>query len=89
MMRLLAAAALVLTVPAMSLAAETNRADEPEKAADKGEKMICKRFLETGSLVKGYRACKTKRDWEREREAARSVASNVNSCSSMGATGSC
>jgi hypothetical protein len=89
MLRVLGVAMLALAVPAASLAAKPNQADEPEKAADKGEKMICKRFMETGSLVKGYRACKTKRDWEREREAARAVTSNSGSCASQGLSGGC
>jgi len=89
MMRLLAAAALVLTVPVVSVAAEADKANEPERASDNGEKMICKRFAETGSLVKSYRTCKPKREWERERDTARSVASSVSSCANSGATGSC
>ena len=43
--------------------------DAAEKPSDNGEKVICKRFVETGSLVRGYRTCKTKREWERERDA--------------------
>jgi hypothetical protein len=41
--------------------------EAPERAADPQDKMICKRFIETGSLVKGYRECKSKREWARER----------------------
>ena len=37
-------------------------------AADPAEKMICKRFVRTGSLVDGYKTCKTKREWDREHE---------------------
>ena len=49
-------------------------ADRPERAADAGDKIICKRFLRTGSLVDGYRECKSKMDWERERENRRTLA---------------
>jgi len=47
-------------------------ARESERAADAQDKLICKRFVETGSLVRGYRMCKTKRDWERSRDDIRS-----------------
>ena len=39
----------------------------PEKAADSGDRMVCKRFTRTGSLVATYKTCKTKHEWERER----------------------
>jgi hypothetical protein len=45
-------------------------AKTPEQAAP-GDKVICKRFLKVGSLVDGYKTCKTKHEWERERENAR------------------
>jgi hypothetical protein len=89
MMRLLAAAVLVLTSATVAIAAEPAKPDEREKSADSPDKRICKRFTETGSLVKGYRTCKTKREWERERDAARSVASSVNSCANQGSAGAC
>jgi predicted transglutaminase-like cysteine proteinase len=89
MMRSLAAAMLVLASATAVFAADPPKVDNTEKSADSGDKRICKRFLETGSLVKGYRTCKTKREWEREREAIRSVSSSVNSCANMGQSGSC
>lgn len=51
-----------------------------EQTAGAEEKLICKRFVETGSLVKGYRTCKTKREWERERENIRSGGPGINAC---------
>lgn len=42
-----------------------------EKAADSRDKVICKRFTKTGSLVGSERICKSKWEWERERENAR------------------
>lgn len=89
MMRLLAAAVLVVTSSTAALAAEPIKTDEREKSADNDNKRICKRFTETGSLVKGYRTCKTKREWERERDAARSVSSSISSCANQGSTGTC
>lgn len=41
--------------------------DAPEHAAGNPDKIVCKRFVRIGSLVDGYRTCKTKREWERER----------------------
>lgn len=41
--------------------------DAPEHAAGNPDKIVCKRFVRIGSLVDGYRSCKTNREWERER----------------------
>jgi hypothetical protein len=41
--------------------------DAPETAAGNPDKIVCKRFVRIGSLVDGYRTCKTKKEWERER----------------------
>ncbi|MBB4857645.1 hypothetical protein HNO88_000956 [Novosphingobium chloroacetimidivorans] len=79
----------VLVFTASTLAAEPPKPDDREKSADKGEKMICKRFTETGSLVRARRVCKTKRDWEREREAIRSMTNSSGSCAGQGLSGGC
>lgn len=65
------------------LAAAQAGPDAAERSADKQDKVICKRFLETGSLVRGYRTCKTKREWERERDALRTETSG-NACKNPG-----
>jgi hypothetical protein len=65
------------------------RADSGEHAADPRNKMICKRFLETGSLVRGYRTCKTKAEWDRERDNIRNTRTNSDSCSLRGNGGAC
>jgi hypothetical protein len=41
--------------------------DAGETAAGNPDKIVCKRFVRIGSLVDGYRTCKTKKEWERER----------------------
>ncbi|MBW6525679.1 hypothetical protein KZ813_02365 [Sphingomonas sp. RHCKR7] len=67
-------AAMLIGLMAVDGAAPTRRAsasDAPERAADARDKVICKRFVRTGSLVDGYRTCKTKWEWERERENLR------------------
>jgi len=38
-----------------------------EKASDPRNRIICRRFTRTGSLVDSYRTCKTRWEWERER----------------------
>jgi hypothetical protein len=46
---------------------------EGERAADPQEKVVCKRFIRTGSLVDSYKTCKTKHEWERERDNLRQL----------------
>lgn len=60
-----------------------------ERSADPRDKMICKRFLETGSLVRGYRTCKTKGEWERERDNIRAAGGGGDSCRNRGNGGGC
>jgi hypothetical protein len=52
-------------------AAQSAPRDSPEGAAGARNKIVCKRFVKTGSLVDGYRTCKPKWEWERERENIR------------------
>jgi hypothetical protein len=47
--------------------AQPQSVDAPERAAGNPDKIVCKRFVRIGSLVDGYRTCKTKKEWERER----------------------
>lgn len=54
-------------------AAPRSSSEAPEKAAGNPDKVVCKRFIRVGSLVDGYRTCKTKKEWERERENVRTV----------------
>lgn len=58
----------LLTAPAFADPRQPKR-EVAEKSADPYDKVICKRFVRTGSLVDGYRSCKTKWEWERERDA--------------------
>jgi hypothetical protein len=62
--------------------------EQGERASDPANKMICKRFLETGSLVRSYRMCKTKVDWEKSRDAIRRSTSSE-SCRVLGQGGTC
>jgi len=86
MLRIIAAM-LALTATA-AIAAPPN-GEIAEKTADSGDTMVCKRFVRTGSLVDGYRTCKTKREWERERDNLRAPSSSSNSCRNSGSGGPC
>ncbi len=57
--------------------------DAPEGRSDPLDKVICKRFIETGSLVKGYRVCKTKRDWILARNAIQETPRAADSCANI------
>lgn len=63
--------------------------DAAERAADPQDRMICKRFAVTGSLVDSTRTCKTKRDWERDRDNIRANGPGVDSCRDRANGGSC
>jgi hypothetical protein len=91
MMRSAALAVILITALTAASAPQPTlrKVDEHEKSSDAADKMICKRFIEMGSLVKGYRTCKTKRDWERERDAVRSNTHSANSCANQAEVGSC
>lgn len=61
-------------------------ADAPEQPADPNEKVVCKTFTRIGTLASRYRTCKTKGEWQRERDNLRQV--NISdSCATRGALG--
>ena len=70
-------AASVLVATAVYIAPTPAGAEE--KASDPRDRIICRRFSKTGSLVASYRTCKTRWEWERERENLRQL-NPVNSC---------
>jgi hypothetical protein len=53
------------------------------KAGDSRSQIVCRRFVRTGSLVDGYRTCKTRADWDREQANVRQF-SVSDSCSTRG-----
>lgn len=70
--RLVAAGcAVLLAIPAAA------RDSEPQKITPNGEKIICKRTEETGSLVKATKRCYTRMQWDRIAEAARAKAQRL------------
>jgi hypothetical protein len=61
-------------------------ADAPEQPADPNEKIVCKSFTRIGTLAGRYRTCKTKGEWQRERDNLRQV--NISdSCATRGQLG--
>lgn len=59
-----------------------------KQSATDPEKMICRRFTVTGSLVSSYKTCKTRREWDREHEALR-TGPGSNSCGTSGVASRC
>ena len=49
----------------------------PAAPADPMEKVICRRFTETGSLTKAKRVCLTKREWVLADEKGRALAEKM------------
>jgi hypothetical protein len=54
-------------------------ADLEGKVMPDGEKIICRRVQETGSLVKKSKKCYTKKQWDRVAEAAKTNATRMQS----------
>ena len=53
------------------------------RTQDPMDRITCRRFTRIGSLVDGYRVCKTNREWQREHDNARQLAT-TDSCSMRG-----
>ena len=67
---ILAFASLLATA---AVAQSAPSASSGQKGADSRDKLVCKRFPKTGSLVASYRTCKPESEWERERENIRQL----------------
>lgn len=80
---------IVLALAAAAASQGAPPKDAAERSADPLDKVICKRFTETGSLVKGKRVCKTKREWENERDAAVRSMTTGGACGNAGNGGIC
>ena len=65
---LTAACALAASTAAQSA---PQPADAPEQPAGQNEKIVCKTFTRIGTLASRYRTCKTKGEWQRERDNLR------------------
>lgn len=82
MLRLIVAGVMLSCTGFTAMAAAPPR-ETAEKVSDPADKIVCKRFLETGSLVKGQRICKTKADWQRDRDAAHEM-NTTRACAGSG-----
>lgn len=60
---------LIAVATLAALISSTVAFAEPKEGSS--EKRICKKFVETGSLVKARKVCKTYSQWEKERTTAR------------------
>lgn len=77
--------AIVLALLAPQAAA-AQPAPAPSPAS---EKQICKRFTETGSLVRTVKVCKSAADWERDRAVLREQRPGAGTCNPTGIGGGC
>jgi hypothetical protein len=71
--------ACLLIAAASPVSAEPGPARASPAAQDSRDRVVCRRFLRTGSLVDSYRTCKTNREWQREHENIQHL-SVSNSC---------
>jgi hypothetical protein len=80
MNRFLALASACVLATSTAAQSAPQPADAPEQPADPNEKIVCKTFTRIGTLASRYRTCKSKGEWQRERDNLRQV--NVtDSCS--------
>ena len=73
MQRLAILAATALLAAAPALYAVPPAADSNGKSGDRRDQIVCRRFVRIGSLVDGYRTCKTRAEWDREHEDVRQL----------------
>lgn len=62
-------------------------ADLEGKVMPNGEKIVCKRVAETGSLVRKSKKCYTRAQWDRIAEAAKTNATKMQSDHASGLAG--
>jgi hypothetical protein len=74
--------ALMLTAATVAHAAPPPTAASTSAAGSR-DRIVCRRFVRIGSLVDGYRTCKTRAEWDREQANARQF-SVSDSCSLRG-----
>lgn len=51
----------------------------PDKPQDAGDEVICRRITLTGTLLPGKKICKTRREWEQQRQTAKDLLDNATS----------
>jgi hypothetical protein len=85
---------VIFTAAALLSAATTVYADPSApnataKTADSRDQIVCRRFVRTGSLVDGYRVCKSRREWDRDAENLRATGGGTDSCNARANGGQC
>ncbi|OYY68921.1 MAG: hypothetical protein B7Y44_07675 [Sphingomonadales bacterium 28-55-16] len=68
-------------------AASSKEADLEGKVMPDGEKILCRRVAETGSLVRKSKKCYTRAQWDRIAEAAKANATKMQSDHMSGPAG--
>ncbi|MEN3745760.1 hypothetical protein TPR58_01175 [Sphingomonas sp. HF-S3] len=86
---MIAISLMSLSLLSVQTAGQTSTPAPKAPAVDRQDEKVCKRFVETGSLVKGYKTCKTRREWDRETAEVRSNSAPANSCRNSGSGGPC
>ena len=61
----------ILLGTALSSTAFAGVATAAQTSNDPGEKVVCRKFSETGSLVRQVKICKTRKQWEMSRALLR------------------
>jgi len=72
-------ACLLASASTVSAFAQPRSGTDSVKSQNDRDRITCRRFLRTGSLVDSYRTCKSNREWQREHENLQHL-SVSNSC---------
>ena len=83
------ASALALFMSGVQAQPAASTSHAATHATEAREKVVCKRFSETGSLVRTYKTCKTNAEWQRERDNIRQNQGVSNSCRMLANGGAC
>lgn len=87
-MQLFAKHFLAVLAAAQGVTAQAQSSGTPHRPTEPRDRITCRRFVRTGSLINGYRSCKSNREWAREHDNIRLPAA-TSSCRSQGEGGSC
>jgi hypothetical protein len=80
-------AAFVTSGAVVPVYAKANEPDLEGKVMPDGEKILCRRVAETGSLVRKSKKCYTRAQWDRIAEAAKTNATKMQSDHAAGIVG--
>ncbi len=61
----------------------------PTPSPNAADKIVCKQFAETGSLVRTEKICKTRRQWDIDRANIRATGPGADSCRTAGSGVGC